>query len=172
MDNKAEHEADRKAWYALHVRTGCEEDVALDVYGLGDTATLLPIEHFMIRTASGLRERKKVLMPGYVFVECVMTPHVWQGLRHTKNVLRILGDPYEEIPDDQMTNLIALYWHCINGTKAVRVGGVPQVIEGPLLEVTHEITCADEREGTLTVLLDLPGGKREVTVHAEFIKQG
>ena len=43
-----------------------------------------------------------------------------------------------------------------------------EVVGGPLLEVTHTITCADARQGVITVALDLPGGMREVTMHAVF----
>ncbi len=46
--------------------------------------------------------------------------------------------------------------------------GVTEVVGGPLLEVTHTITCADARQGVITVALDLPGGMREVTMHATF----
>lgn len=160
-----------KEWYALHVRTGYEQDVALDAYGVGETDTLLPIERYMLRTSKGVQERQRVLMPGYVFVGCVMTPQMWQALRHLKGVLRILGEPYEAIPEDQMGNLMALYWHCVNGTKAVRAGGVTRVVEGALLDAPHEITCADPRQGVLTVRMDLPGGEREVTIHAEFVSE-
>ena len=55
---------------------------------------------------------------------------------------------------------------------AVRVGGVTQVVGGALVEVAHDVTCADERQGVITVALDLPGGTREITMHAEFIKLG
>lgn len=160
-----------KEWYALHVRTGYEQDVALDAYGVGDTDTLLPIEHYQVRTSRGLQERRRVLMPGYVFVGCVMTPQMWQALRHLKGVLRILGEPYEAIPQEQMGNLMALYWHCVQGTKVQRTDGVTRVIEGALLDVPHEITCADARQGVLTVMMDLPGGRREVTIHAEFVSE-
>ena len=161
-----------KEWYALHVKTGSEEDVALDVYGIGDADILLPIEEFTIKTSKGVRQRRRVLMPGYVFVGCVMTPSVWQELRHLKGVLRILGEPYEAIPQEQMTNLVALYWSCVQGTKVLRVDGETQVLEGALMEVQHTITCADPRQGIITVQLDLPGGIREVTMHAEFITLG
>ena len=161
-----------RQWYALHVKTGSEEDVALDVYGISDADSLLPIEEFTIRTSKGVRQRRRVLMPGYVFVGCVMTPSVWQELRHLKGVLRILGEPCEAIPQEQMTNLVALYWHCVQGTKVVRVDGETQVVEGALMEVPHTITCADPRQGIITVEMDLPGGIREVTMHAEFITPG
>lgn len=164
-----ERQTGLREWYALQVRTGCEEDVAMSIYGLGDdTVSLLPVERYTTRTG---RETHRVLMPGYVFAQCVMTPHMWQTLRHAKNVLRILGEPYEAIPLEQMTNMMALYWHGVNGTRAVRRGGVTEIVGGPLMEVPHEITCADPREGMLTVRLELPGGTREVTVHAEFIRE-
>ena len=57
-----------REWFALHVRTGEERDVALAVYGLGDADSLLPVEHYTTRG----QERERILMPGYVFVGCVM----------------------------------------------------------------------------------------------------
>lgn len=158
-----------RAWYALHVRTGEECDVAMDVYALGDTDSLLPVERYILR---GGAERERVLMPGYVFVGCMMTPDMWQRLRHLRGVLRILGDPYEAIPEEQMASVMALYWHGVSGTKVVRVGGVTQVVGGAIMEVAHEVTCADERQGVITVAMELPGGTREVTMHAEFITPG
>ena len=107
-------------------------------------------------------------MPGYVFVGCVMNADMWQRLRHLRGVLRILGEPYEAIPEEQMTAVMALYWHGVQGTQVVRQNGVTEVVGGPLLEVTHTITCADARQGVITVALDLPGGMREVTMHAVF----
>ena len=161
-----------KEWYALHVKTGSEEDVALDAYGIEGADSLLPIEEFTVRTSKGERQRRRVLMPGYVFVGCVMTPEVWQALRHLPGVLRILGEPCEAIPQEQMTNLVALYWHCVQGTKVLRVDGETQVVAGALMEVAHTITCADPRQGIITVEMNLPGGIREVTMHAEFITPG
>ena len=38
-----------REWFALHVRTGEERDVALAVYGLGDADSLLPVEHYTTR---------------------------------------------------------------------------------------------------------------------------
>ncbi len=165
--NRKYHDSQGRAWYALHVRTGDERDVAMDVYQLGDTDSLLPVERYISR--SGV-EHERVLIPGYVFVGCMMTPEMWQQLRHLRGVLRILGDPYEAIPEEQMATVMALYWHGVNGTQVVRAGGVTQVVGGALVEVAHEVTCADERQGMITVSLDLPGGMREVTMHAEFIK--
>ena len=161
-----------KEWYALHVRTGYEEDVAMSVYGLGDADSLLPVEEFTIRTSKGERLRKRVLMPDYVFVGCVMSAEKWQELRHLKGVIRILGEPYEAIPREQMTNLVALYWHCVQGTRVVRIDGETRVVAGALMEVPHKITCADQRQGIITVEMNLPGGIREVTMHAEFVAAG
>lgn len=124
--NRKYQDSRGREWYALHVRTGEERDVAMDVYALGDADSLL----------------------------------------------RILGDPYEAIPEEQMAAVMALYWHGVNGTQVVRTGGVTQVVGGALVEVAHDVTCADERQGVITVALDLPGGTREITMHAEFIKPG
>lgn len=154
-----------REWFALHVRTGEERDVAMAVYQLGDTDSLLPVEQYSLR---GGAERERVLMPGYVFVGCIMTAEMWQQLRHLRGVLRILGEPYESIPEEQMAAVMALYWHGVQGTRVVRQSGVTQVVGGPLLDVTHRITCADARQGVITVALDLPGGVREVTMHAIF----
>ncbi len=167
--NHKYHDSQRREWYALHVRTGEERDVAMDVYQFGDTDSLLPIERYTGRNGV---ERERVLMPGYVFVGCVMTADMWQRLRHLRGVLRILGEPYEAIPEEQMAAVMALYWHGVNGTQVVRVGSATQVIGGAIMEVAHEVTCADERQGIITVAMELPGGTREVTMHAEFITPG
>ena len=162
------HDSQERAWYALHVRTGEERDVAMAVYGLGDADSLLPVEHYRVQG----KERERILMPGYVFVGCIMTPDMWQRLRHLRGVLRILGEPYEAIPQEQMTAVMALYWHGVQGTRVVRQNGKTEVIGGPQLEVRHPITCADSRQGVITVALDLPGGVREITMHADFITIG
>lgn len=158
-----------REWYALHVRSGTERDVLQAVAEIGDVDALTPIETSVIVTPRGRRERERVLMPGYVFACGVMTPELWQRLRHTPGVLRILGEPhYAAIPPEQMAAVMALYWHCVGGTHAVRQDGVTRIIGGPLLEVPHRVTCAEPRQGRVTVELDLPGGAREVTVHARF----
>ena len=165
-----------REWFALHVRTGEERDVALAVYGLGDADSLggfllVDQAHHVDDAVLGDHldpRRERILMPGYVFVGCVMNADMWQRLRHLRGVLRILGEPYEAIPEEQMTAVMALYWHGVQGTQVVRQNGVTEVVGGPLLEVTHTITCADARQGVITVALDLPGGMREVTMHATF----
>ena len=80
----------RREWFALHVRTGEERDVALAVYGLGDADSLLPVEHYTTRG----QEHERVLMPGYVFVGCVMNADMWQRLRHLRGAIlaRRTGD--------------------------------------------------------------------------------
>lgn len=98
-----------------------------------------------------------------------MNADMWQRLRHLRGVLRILGEPYEAIPEEQMTAVMALYWHGVQGTQVVRQNGVTEVVGGPLLEVTHTITCSGREAGRdYGIALNLPGGMREVTMHAVF----
>lgn len=159
----------RCEWYALHVRSGTEAGVLQAIAEIGDMDALAPSETTTVVTQRGRRERTRVLMPGYVFVCCVMVPAMWQRLRHTKNVIGILGEPYyAAIPAEQMAAVMALYWHCVSGTHAVRIDGVTRITSGPLIEVPHRVTCAEPRQGRVTVELDLPGGAREVTLHARF----
>ncbi len=158
-----------REWYALHVRSGTETGVLQAIAEIGDVDALAPSETTTIVTQRGRRERTRVLMPGYVFVCAIMTPAMWQRLRHAKNVIGILGEPYyAAIPDEQMAAVMALYWHCVSGTRAVRIDGVTRITSGPLIEVPHRVTCAEPRQGRVTVELNLPGGAREVTLHARF----
>lgn len=163
-----EMENGRRDWYALQVHTGSEEDVALRVLGTDGVSSLLPMERYVSRAG---REMRRALMPSYVFVRCRMTPARWQALRHERDVTRILGDPYEAIPPEQMANVLALYWHGVNGTRAARRDGVTRIVGGPLLSVPHAVVRADPREGRVTVRLDLPGGAREVTLCAAFVRE-
>lgn len=84
--------------------------MALAAYGLGDADSLLPVEHYTTRG----QEHERVLMPGYVFVGCVMNADMWQRLRHLRGCCAS-GEPYEAIPEEQMTAVMALYWHGVQG---------------------------------------------------------
>lgn len=158
-----------REWYALHVRSGGEQNVLRDVAQAENLDALTPMERVVRVTPRGRRERSRALMPGYVFVRCDMTPELWQLLRHTSGVLRILGEPcYTAIPPEQMAVVLALYSHCIEGTHAVRAGGVTRIVGGPLLTVPHRVTRAEPRQSRVTVELDLPGGVRAVSIRAVF----
>lgn len=161
--------AQSREWYALHVRSGAEDDVAEDAYYIHGMQAIVPKEAVSVRRGKAVRIVDKILMPGYVFVHCAMSAEVWQGLRHMRGVIGILGEPYyEAIPPEQMDAVMGLYWHGAQGTQAVRVDGVTTITGGALLDIPHEITCVDHRQGRITVALDLPGGRREVTIHAQI----
>lgn len=152
-------------WYALHVRTGCEPDVVQEITADGLIRALLPKERTRDRRG---RLRERVLMPGYVFAGCHMDADLWQRIRHARHVLDVLGEPFVPITSMEMDSVMALYWHGINGTRARRVQGVTEITEGPLCYVPHEVVRADARVGLLIVRLALPGGQRDICVHADF----
>ena len=166
--NRKYQDSRGREWYALHVRTGEERDVAMDVYALGDADSLLPIERYVSRSGA---ERERVIMPGL----CVRrllddAGHVAAASAPARRAADT-GRPIRGHPEEQMSAVMALYWHRRERHAVVRAGGVTQVSRRGE-EVAHEVTCADERQGIITVALDLPGGTREVTMHAEFIKPG
>ncbi|MFR5787098.1 MAG: transcription termination/antitermination NusG family protein [Christensenellales bacterium] len=152
-----------REWFALHVRTGEERDVALAVYGLGDADSLLPVEHYTTRG----QERERILMPGYVFVGCVMNADMWQTAAfarraaHPRRTLR--GNPGGA--DDGGHGAILARRTGDAGSPAKRRDRSGRRTAAGSDAYDH---LRDARQGVITVALDLPGGMREVTMHATF----
>ena len=59
-----------------------------------------------------------------------------------RGVLRILGEPYEAIPEEQMMAVMALYWHGVQGTQVVRQNGVTEVVGLRRRKAGRDYGCA------------------------------
>ena len=97
------------AWYALHVVTGQEMEIAGVVGMMPGCTASAPLDE-MVRYDSEKRKHSMIyatLFPGYVFVRCPLTPEIYYQLIAIPGVLRLLGvtaagDLPEPIPDEDI----------------------------------------------------------------------
>ena len=62
---------------------------------------LIPMEKHAVQRGGKIVEKEKTSLPGYVFVECSMTPDVASTLRFMPNCLGFLGGLSDPIPVPQ-----------------------------------------------------------------------
>jgi len=125
-----------KYWYCVKTQNKKEEEVkeALDQrrfsMGIDDQLfrTFIPYE-------TDEKDRKKLIFPGYVFVEMIMTNNAWYVVRNTKYVHGFIGSHghgSKPIPvyDSEILNLLKKSGH-EEFTSKLTLGQKVKVIGGP-----------------------------------------
>ena len=158
------------AWYALHVVTGQEMEIASAVGMLSGCIASAPLDELVVYDSVKRKHSMKyvTLFPGYVFVRCPLSPEIYYQLVATPGVLRLLGvtaagDLPEPIPDGDIWWLEydRNYQGCIGLSDAVRdAEGHIEIVSGALKALEPYIKKINARQHYAIVELPLGG-----TVH-------
>ena len=159
-----------EAWYALHVVTGQEMEIA-GVAGMlpGCTASA-PLDEMVVYDSAKRTHsmRYATLFPGYVFIRCPLTPETYYQLIAIPGVLRLLGvtaagDLPVPIPDEDIwwIGYERDYQGYIGLSDAVRnAEGHIEIVSGALKALEPYIKKINARQHYAIVELPIGG-----TVH-------
>lgn len=96
------------SWYALHVKTGSEGEIASALKDAGlDVCS--PTRKMIERKSGHWGSVERTMLQGYVLVKLEMSVKAYNQIRTTNGVIRFLGETMpESIPDDQMGHMLIL----------------------------------------------------------------
>ncbi|MPL94049.1 hypothetical protein SDC9_40197 [bioreactor metagenome] len=159
-----------EAWYALHVVTGQEMEIAGVVGMLPGCTASAPLDEMVVYDSAKRTHSMQyaTLFPGYVFIRCPLTPETYYQLIAIPGVLRLLGvtaagDLPEPIPDEDIwwIGYERDYKGCIGLSEAVRnAEGHIEIVGGALKTLQPYITKIVARQHYAIVELPIGG-----TVH-------
>lgn len=145
------------SWYALHVRTGTEDDVARAVQGLGyDTCS--PTRTMIERRGGRWAAVDRTMLQGYVLIRLDLSVKAYAQIRALQGVIRFLGATSPEtVPDEQMRVMLTLGndGTPLGPSKAHYEGSALVVDEGPLKGWETKITEVDARRKRAKVSITL-----------------
>jgi|LSQX01.2.fsa_nt_gb transcriptional antiterminator NusG len=163
-------------WYVLFVYTNQEEKVKLIIEKeLGNRINaIVPKREIKERKAGKFRRVRKVLFPGYVFLEGVIDvdlyyrikkiPHIIKLLRTDEDIQRVDEKEKEVIKNliDNKENIIGIPTVYKKNDKVI-------VVSGPLVGFEGQIAKIDARKGRAKVRLFLMNEERIVHLGIELV---
>lgn len=168
-----------RRWYVIHTYSGYEESVVrnlkqrIESMDMEDKIfnVLIPMEK-KIKIKNG--KRKVVIekiLPGYVFVEMVVTDDSWYVVRNTPNVTGFIGSgttptPVSEKEMEDLQKRMGVEEPKYKIDLAVDV--VVQITDGPFKNFEGKISEVDDARGKVKVLVSMFG--RETPVELDFLQ--
>jgi len=168
-----------KRWYAIHVYSGHEENVAenlkqrVDSMDMSDKVfnILVPTEK-KIKIKNGRRKTiREKIFPGYVLVEMLVTDDSWYVVRNTPGVTGFIGSgttpislAESEIKEIQKRMGVEEPKYKID----IDLGSPVRIIDGPFKDFEGKVSKIDEQRGRIKVLISVFG--RETPAELDFLQ--
>lgn len=179
-DSNAETVVGDKGWYVVNCYSTHEKKVAdnllkrVETMGLQNLVfrVLVPEEEVPVMKDGQVTDktRMKIIYPGYVFVEVIMTDFVWYVIRNTPNVTGFVGSsgkgtkPFP-IPREQIEPVLKIMGLVDESMyDRYKEGDQVKVIHGPLESTEGKILSIDKENGTVEIETIFFGRKTNVTV--------
>jgi len=163
-------------WHGLFVVTGEEEKVKERVkYRLEDDYTVVvPKRKLKVRKGGIWKVESRVLFPGYVLVNGVITTDIYYQLKNIPGILRLLmtGNAVASIDRSEMAVLSRLISNNeeIGFSNVLVENGRVQVVDGPLFSLEGLILSVDHRKQRAKVRLTFLGEERTVDLGISILK--
>ena len=168
-----------RRWYAIHVYSGYEENVAenlrqrVDSMDMSDRIfqILVPTEK-RIKIRNGRRRviREKIF-PGYVLVEMDVTDDSWYLVRNTPSVTGFIGSGTTPIPlAEEEIKAIQKRMGVEEPKYKIDIdpGSPVRIIDGPFKGFEGKVSEVDEERGRVKVLITVFG--RETPAELDFLQ--
>jgi transcriptional antiterminator NusG len=171
--------ADSKKWYAVHTYSGYEARVRdslrqrMAQFGLEDHfgEVLIPSETTTETTSTGkTRVRNKVSLPGYLFVEMLMSEQAWHLVKDTPRVIGFIGNQKpREVP---MVEIDSMRRGIVEGTVkpkprlSFNIGEEVRVLDGAFANFTGTVDEVNPEKQKLKVIVSIFG--RPTSVELDF----
>ena len=156
--------------YVLQVYTGRENLIRVNLPG-----ALAPSEDRLERRGGRIRTVRRVLIPGYVFLDVPeITAEAYYSARRIPGVLAFLGGGLrpEPMPPDEAEyiRILSNGGSPLEASDVLQEGGTVEVVRGPLKGMEGRIVRADRRAMRVTVELSMYGRARRVSLSANFLR--
>jgi len=168
-----------RRWYAIHVYSGYEENVAenlrqrVDSMDMSDRIfqIIVPTEK-RIKIRNGRRRvlREKIF-PGYVLVEMDVTDDSWYLVRNTPSVTGFIGSGTTPIPlAEEEIKSIQKRMGVEEPKYKIDIdpGSPVRIIDGPFKGFEGKVSEVDEERGRVKVLITVFG--RETPAELDFLQ--
>ena len=168
-----------RRWYALHVYSGYEENVAenlrqrVDSMDMSDRIfnIIVPTEK-RIKIRNGRRRviREKIF-PGYVLIEMDVTDDSWYLVRNTPSVTGFIGSGTTPIPLANEEIKAIQKRMGVEEPKYkidIDVGSPVRIIDGPFKGFEGKVSEVDEERGRVKVLITV--FDRETPAELDFLQ--
>ncbi|MBU4369717.1 transcription termination/antitermination protein NusG [Patescibacteria group bacterium] len=168
-----------RRWYAIHVYSGYEENVAenlrqrVDSMNMSDRIfqIIVPTEK-RIKIRNGRRRviREKIF-PGYVLIEMDVTDDSWYLVRNTPSVTGFIGSGTTPIPlaEEEVKSIQKRIGVEEPKYKIdIDPGSPVRIIDGPFKGFEGKISEVDEERGRVKVLITVFG--RETPAELDFLQ--
>lgn len=170
------NEPDESAWYVVFVLTGSEVAVsrrlAAAIPGL---KIMVPRRAIRERFRGQLHSVEKIVFPGYIFINAVLSNEMHFCISRQAGVIRILEQDRhpQPVPASEMGLLLKMTDRSglIGFSRVSNANGKVVVNSGPLLGCEGLIIGADRRRGRVRIRLTLNGESRDFDVGAEWIDE-
>ncbi|MCF7907054.1 transcription termination/antitermination protein NusG [Patescibacteria group bacterium] len=168
-----------RRWYAIHVYSGYEENVAdslrqrIESMRMSDKIfdVLVPTEK-RIKIRNGKRKIVvEKIFPGYVIVDMVVTDDSWYVVRNTPNVTGFIGSGTTPIPleENEIKNIKKRMGVEEPKYKIdIKVDEPVKVIDGPFKGFEGKVSSIDEGRGRVKILISVFG--RETPAELDFLQ--
>lgn len=166
-------------WYAVHTYSGYEARVRdslkqrMQQYGLEDSfgEILIPSETTTETTSGGkVRQRNKVSLPGYLFVEMKMDERAWHLVKDTPRVIGFIGNQSpREVP---IIEIDSMRKGIVEGTVkpkprlSFNIGEEVRVLDGAFANFTGTVDEVSPEKQKLKVIVSIFG--RPTSVELDF----
>ena len=167
-----------KEWYVVNTYSGHESKVKEKLesravsMGMQDHIfrVIIP-ETTEVEVKDGVKKEKvKMMFPGYVLVEMIMSDEAWYIVRNTPGVTGFIGSsghkakPTPLMPQEIDRILSTMGMSRVNIESEMSVGSKVTIIDGPFKGMTGVVDNIDMENNRLNVLIDLFGQETPVEV--------
>lgn len=174
-----------RRWYVVNTYSGHENKVKenlekrIESMGLQDTLFNIVIpEHIETEIKDGKKINKtKIMFPGYVLVEMVMTDEAWYAVRNTPGVTGFIGSsgkgakptPLQPQEVDKILNSMGI--SRINIDEDLKVDSKVKIIAGPFNGMYGKVDSIDLPNQKVMLLVDLFGQETSVEVEINQVEK-
>ena len=174
-------------WYVLFVMTGYEHKVKADitnVWKLSRSKPFVPIYEACFKRGGKIYLEKRMICPGYVFVESDMPGMefylaTWRLISQSEHILQLMRYGKEAIYDNfemksaEYEAFLHLYNddYCIDMSKGFIVGDKVVITEGPLMGYESRIKKVRASKQEAMIEMYIMGQLTDVKVGLEILKK-
>lgn len=164
-------------WFVLFVLTGKEEKVKriLEQRFEDRLRFVVPKRKLRERKNGTWKEVTRVLFPGYLFINGVVTSETYYEMKDVPDIIKLLktGNEIAEIRPEEMQILGRLisYDEVIGFSQVLCENDRVRVTDGPLTELEGCIVSIDKRKGRAKIMLTLMGELRTVDLGISILEK-
>ena len=153
-------------WYVLHVKTGCELDIAEKLRKRGFSA-VVPTENRVIRKGGKWTQQVYIVFVGYVFVYMDYSWSKYYAISGIYGIIKILGGGQYPTPLSKSETEFMLKLSELLETPSVlkfKEDNSYEVVSGFLAEYADNIIKVERRYKKATVKVTVAGEEKEIKV--------